>query len=308
MAKKAKDIFAGGVPVAPLNPENVTDAVTDWRHKAKGLDPDQIYPSTTSYMLPVSKVIPNEWNPNEQDDKTFQRLQDEIDEVGLTVPLTVVDMEDGTYRILSGEHRWRASNALGLAHVEAKVVPLSEWDEDQQKFKTLTMNWLEGEVSADKFRPLYREMADKYGEEAMPEMFGATDERAWKKLMAEMRESLKESLPTEDLKQEFEEKAKKAKTVDELTVLVETLMNKYGDNLDKSFMVFTYGKGRHIYVEMTPLMRRAMDRVTDFLMFSGGDINEFMLPVVEECLQRAEAEWESMEQAVEDATDDEVFA
>jgi len=277
-----------------LSSGEVTEQIQGWRAKQEELASDEVYASETSFMIPVSRVVPNGWNPNSQNDRTFQRLQDGIDEVGMIDTLTVIDQEDGTYVILGGEHRWRAARSLDMSHVEAKVVPKSEWDEDSAKVHTVTLNIIEGEMTAESFRPLYDEMEGKYGEDALQNLFGFTDDAAYKKLLKDMKKEMKSTLP-EELHKEYEDKAKKVKTVDELMVLVENLMDNYSHALDQGLMVFTHGGGKHVYVEMDAEMSRAMSRVTDFLMFSGENINRFMTPVVRECLKRAEKAWEAAE-------------
>ena len=58
--------------------------------------------------IPIDQFAPNSWNPQKQDEAEFNRLIEEMKENGCIVPLQVVPVDDGTYRIIGGEHRWRA--------------------------------------------------------------------------------------------------------------------------------------------------------------------------------------------------------
>lgn len=239
--------------------------------------------------LHVDSLVPNSWNPQHMDEKTFSRLVDEIAVVGFIAPVTVVDMGDGTYRILGGEHRWRAAQAVGMERVDAKILPLSDWDEDKQKLVTVRLNVLSGDLNPDKFLPLFNEMSEKFGRDSLQELFAFTDDQRYQKLMSEMTKDLKESLPPEK-QDEFVKKAKKAKTVDDLADIVATIMEKSDSStIPNSFLVFSIGKGKQIYVQLNAVGKRAMDRVADYLMFSGEDINDFMMPVLQACLEKAEA-------------------
>jgi len=245
--------------------------------------------NTPTQFLPIDVVQPNDWNPNEQDEETFQRLVDEITMTGMISPITVCEVGDGTYRIIGGEHRWRAALAIGYEEIEAKVLPAEWGDEDLQKLVTVRLNMLRGDLSAEKFLPLFNEMADKYGKEKLQDLFAITDDQAYRRLMSEMTQGVKKSLPPE-MAQKFEEQAKDAKTADELGAIVEQLMNEHAQSKDKSFMIFSYGKTKQIFVQMDAAMQRAMNEVCDFLAFTSQDINDFMRPVVMECLERAEAQ------------------
>lgn len=64
-------------------------------------------------------------NPNqprrEFDEEALQELADSIREIGIIQPITLRKMDDGTYEIIAGERRWRASKLAGLAKVPAYI-------------------------------------------------------------------------------------------------------------------------------------------------------------------------------------------
>jgi ParB-like chromosome segregation protein Spo0J len=63
--------------------------------------------------IPIDLVMPNLWNPNELDDLSFNMLSDNIDSVGFICPIIVVPMDDGSYTVCDGFHRFEASRISG---------------------------------------------------------------------------------------------------------------------------------------------------------------------------------------------------
>ncbi len=64
-------------------------------------------------------------NPNqprrEFDPEALQELADSIKEIGIIQPITLRKMDDGTYQIIAGERRFRASQLAGLTTVPAYI-------------------------------------------------------------------------------------------------------------------------------------------------------------------------------------------
>lgn len=239
--------------------------------------------------IPVDLIVPNSWNPQDQDDETFKRLVDEVkpDSTGFIDCVQVVPMVDGSYRILGGEHRWMAAKAADLEEVPCIVLQGEKWqDEDLQKFVTVRLNTIRGKVDPDKFLKLYRELSGKYGPEAMRGLMGYTDQKAFSKLVDGVKQGIRKNLPKE-MSDEFEQKAKEAKTVSDLQNIIQSLFTKYGDTVKHSFMIFTHGKQEHIYIAMDRKMVRAMTKVMDYCKLTGEDINAFMVPIVNEFMREA---------------------
>jgi len=78
--------------------------------------------------IPVNKIKPNKYQSREKFDETkLKTLADSILEHGLAQPITVrPSNENGTYELVMGERRWRASMLAGLSEIPAIIKPLSE--------------------------------------------------------------------------------------------------------------------------------------------------------------------------------------
>lgn len=92
----------------------------------------------------MDTIEPNEWNPNRQSDHDFELLTRSIEEDGFTQPIVVVNNESNPnykYKIVDGEHRWRAASAMGFDEIPIVVVPMTE---AQAKIATFRHNRARG--------------------------------------------------------------------------------------------------------------------------------------------------------------------
>jgi uncharacterized ParB-like nuclease family protein len=102
-------------------------------------------------QIPLEQLRPNPWNPNEMDDAAFNRLAEELQDVGMIDPIQVVPMEDGLYRIIGGEHRYQVARTLGWKTLPCVVLSEARWkDEDLQKLVTVRLNVLRGKINPER--------------------------------------------------------------------------------------------------------------------------------------------------------------
>ncbi len=72
--------------------------------------------------VPVEKIVANPNQPRRDfDEESLAELSASIRELGIVQPITLRDQGDGTFLIIAGERRWRASQMAGLATVPAYV-------------------------------------------------------------------------------------------------------------------------------------------------------------------------------------------
>ena len=97
----------------------------------KGLDvlfaENTLEDDARTVSLPIHEIVPNREQPRKQfDDEALQELADSIAQHGVLQPLLVRPMPDGSYQLVAGERRWRASQIAGLNEVPVMVRDMNE--------------------------------------------------------------------------------------------------------------------------------------------------------------------------------------
>lgn len=225
--------------------------------------------------IEVEKLRVNAWNPNSMPKAEYERLVQEIKEVGFIDFPQVIPMKDGTYTIIGGEHRITAAKELGFKTVPCIVLKGQNWtDEDLQKFVTVRLNMIKGKIDPGRMAALYDEMIKKYSKEALQGLFAYTDSGAWNRMLDAIGKAVKQAGVGKD--GEFQKRAKDAKTIQDLEAILNEMFANYGDTVDLSFMVFTFGRREHIYIQMDKNTHAAMKKVMKHCTQSGKDINELV--------------------------------
>lgn len=72
--------------------------------------------------IPVAAVTPNRFQPRDHfDEQALESLTASIRVVGVLQPILVRPKTDGTYELIAGERRWRASKRAGLQTIPALI-------------------------------------------------------------------------------------------------------------------------------------------------------------------------------------------
>ncbi len=83
--------------------------------------------SSSINEIPISNIYANPNQPRREiDEESLKDLSQSIAQIGIIQPITLRQMEDGTFQIIAGERRWRASKMAGLATIPAYVRTASD--------------------------------------------------------------------------------------------------------------------------------------------------------------------------------------
>jgi hypothetical protein len=228
--------------------------------------------------LEPDRLIPNQANPNVQDDATFNALVESIRTEGWTQPVLAVAVSDivaeTPYRIVGGEHRWRAARVLGC---RVPVLPLraEEFDQDRQNWNLVKDNLLRGRLNPEKFAALYEEMVGKYDAEVLQSLMGFTDQDAFRKMYKETRDAL----PPE-LAKALDEAKDEIRTIDDLSTVLNRLFREFGDTLDSDFMVFTWAGKDVFWVRCSPLLFAEMKAWGELADAEGSSLSQQLEQVI----------------------------
>lgn len=238
-------------------------------------------PDIVRIDIDPTKLVTHDWNPNQMSDKEFALLKENISSVGFIDPVTVVQQDDGTYALLGGEHRAKAAIELKLETIPADVVQSDKLkQEDERKFQNVRLNVIHGQMNPEKMLSLYNEMAKKYGNDKVARLMGYTSDAGIKKIIKNVADEMKSSLPPEMVK-EFEEKAKAARTMADLDKIIKHIFETHGDSVKYNFLIFAWGGTEHIYVAMNKKVHQAMKKVMAKSKSGEIDINELIGDAIE---------------------------
>jgi ParB-like chromosome segregation protein Spo0J len=197
-----------------------------------------------SQVLPLDMVEENTWNPNEQTEDEFNLLVKNIKDHGpLDYPLVVpvLDKKGGLqyFRMISGAHRFRALKKLGKTKGRFIVADPAKFDETTQKQQTVAFNQIKGHMNVEKFQALVKDLvtSGKLDPNVAAEKLGFADESEFDLLI----QAAREQIPV-GARQEFDDKVKDAKSINEIYTLVDRLYRKYGETLPANWMILALGK------------------------------------------------------------------
>lgn len=239
--------------------------------------------------LPIEKVFPSGWNPNEQDEETFNELTADIKKDGFDEPIIVVedDAALGTYKIISGEHRWRAMKVLGKTQIPAVVK--KGWDEVAQKLKTVRRNLLRGRLNPTKFTKLINDIKRVYDVDhaKIASEMGFRDEKEyWRNYRQERvnRDEAAQGILTETRKE--------LTMIDNLSVVLNEVFSQYGDTVPQSYIFFMHKKKMHLLVGMDGSLCSAVELLTGHMKETGKDANSVLTEAIHEQLKKLGVEIE----------------
>ena len=76
----------------------------------------------TFQKISVNKIKPNNYQPRQVfNDESLEELAQSIKKHGLTQPIVVYRVDDGSYELIAGERRLRASKLAGIGQIDAIV-------------------------------------------------------------------------------------------------------------------------------------------------------------------------------------------
>lgn len=111
-------------------------------------------------MVRVSDIEPNKEQPRKHfDDQALSELADSIQQHGVLQPLLVRPMESGSYQLVAGERRWRASRMAGLLEVP---VVIKEMDDKEAMEVALIENLQREDLNPVEEALGYKQLMDTY--------------------------------------------------------------------------------------------------------------------------------------------------
>lgn len=206
--------------------------------------------------IKINDLEAADFNPNDMGNTKFNKLVERIKEQGFKDPISVVPLEGGKYRIIEGEHRWKAADFLQFTEVPCFIH--ENWDEDKQRFEIVKSNVLKGKMDVMAFTNLVNGLSDKYSKDIIQDMMGFQDEREFETFYKTVRKQL-----PEDMQKKLDESKKEIRTIDDLSVVLNKIFFDYKDDLAYGFMVFSYNQKQVYWIDMDKDLKKLLDEMAE---------------------------------------------
>ena len=118
--------------------------------------------------LELSKIQPNDYNPNVVPKKILSALTKSIEEFGIEQPI-LVRKEGEKYIIVDGEHRYLIAKKLGF---KAVPVVIRDFSISEAKLQTINMNKLRGDFDKEKLAKVLVDLQEEYSKEELAFLTG----------------------------------------------------------------------------------------------------------------------------------------
>lgn len=196
------------------------------------------------FDINIEDLIPDDENPNEMDEATFDALVEEIREQGFDEPIQVRvhPTLEGKYQIGSGHHRTKAAMVLGMVTVPCII---KEWSDREQRVALVKRNALRGSLNKAKLTTLYRDLAKGKDGALVQRELGFTNPKKFEAMI----EAAGQNLPPKQRKK-LEEAKETIKSIDDLSSVLNKIFKESGSELDKGYMVFSFGGKKHHYFQI----------------------------------------------------------
>ena len=116
--------------------------------------------SSSINEVPIEDIKANPNQPRREfDQNALEELAESIRQIGIIQPITLRKMDDGTYQIIAGERRWRASQIAGLDTIPAYIRTAN--DENMMQM-ALVENIQREDLNAIEIALAYQNLIERY--------------------------------------------------------------------------------------------------------------------------------------------------
>lgn len=116
--------------------------------------------SSSINEVPIDSIEANPNQPRREfDPVALEELAESIRQIGIIQPITLRKMDDGTYQIIAGERRWRASQMAGLKAIPAYIRTA---DDENMMQMALVENIQREDLNAIEIALAYQNLMEQY--------------------------------------------------------------------------------------------------------------------------------------------------
>lgn len=235
-------------------------------------------------LIAAPDIVCNDWNANEEKDDKFAALLQEIETKGFKDPITVAPLEGqpGKYRIIGGEHRFRAGRALRMTHFPA-YIDTEMPEEDDQIIATFRLNNLHGEINPKKAAKAIARLSGKHADDELVRQMALQDEKELARWRSALNDEDRSDRTARDvLAGDKNKEALTKRVVQEMGELLQDALNSddVGENAEHNVLLFGHKGNTHCAVRMTSGLLREVELMNKLLLLHDMDANEFLTEAI----------------------------
>lgn len=221
-------------------------------------------------MIKVDKLRLLEHNSQKQTKHQFEELKKNMSEVGFDESLIVRTMADGSYEVISGNHRFKAAKELGFTEIPCVI--RDDWDDVKAQLQSVRRNYARGAIDKN----LFTEQVNALQEQGVSftdivDGIGFADMDEFASMYKDQQEKEKEA--HEAMAEEASSDIQQVKMIDDLGIIISTILEQYGDTVPNSFIIFPVSGKRHLYIASNGSLKKSLQQIATACVQQGMDIN-----------------------------------
>jgi ElaB/YqjD/DUF883 family membrane-anchored ribosome-binding protein len=213
-------------------------------------------------------------------EEVFDALCEEIREQGFDEPILVREStkQPGYYEIGSGHHRWKAANVIGMDTVPCIV---KEWSDTDLTLALTKRNVLRGNVTdKSKLAKIYEQLVKEMGDATVAQKaMGFHNKKAFETLLDQAKKTM-----TATQRKKLDAAKETIKSVDDLSSVLNSIFKESGSELDKGYMVFSFGGKHHHYFQIDEVTHANLGKIKKKCEDSGMSYAEAMQSIVADAI------------------------
>lgn len=228
-------------------------------------------------LVPAAQLAEHPRNSNKQSRHTHKELKRSIKEEGFDENLIICPRDDGQdgYFIVSGNHRFKIGKSLGMS--EFPCVIRDDWEQVQQQIQLVRRNYHRGKIDKASFTAAVNALSEDsaLSLDLIQEQMGFSDPDSFAELYEE--EKAREERIAEAVAGGNSGggggAANKVRMIDDLGLVLSTIFERFGDSAPQSFLIFPAGGKNHMYINVTPALKRILETVAQGCVQQQLDMN-----------------------------------
>ena len=229
--------------------------------------------------VPLDLIDLDPLNPNVMSESKFSKLVSSIEKHGFDEPMQLTPNPDkpGRYLAVGGEHRYKACRLLNMTAIPAVIKETLQTEEDRY-CELVRRNIDRGDLDMHRFDKLIKHLQDTatqpIPQEKMAEAMGFGDMKEFEKKLLKEKKNLEDAA-------EGEKKGtgKSAQIIDNVSYVLNEILNKYGQTTPNGYIFFCYKNRMHLMVQCDKDLYQLTHDIAEGVKRDNKELNEALKTV-----------------------------